>query len=262
MTLRPVLASTDLAVGRNRLVFALLDPSGAPIKASAARLTLSRPQESAAAPYSQTEAAFRPWPGGPGGVFSAWVEFPQAGTWLSEITPVDGKAQGDLGRLVFPVKERSASPALGAPAPRSQNRVAREGAALLEEVTSDPHPDPDLYTMTIAEALTTGKPLVVTFATPAFCTSATCGPQVDAVKELKNALGQRANFIHVEIYDNPKEMEGDISKARLSPIVQEWNLPSEPWTFIVDSQGRIAAKFEGFASSDELREALEQVLTP
>lgn len=46
----------------------------------------------------------------------------------------------------------------------------------LEELTTDYTPDPDLYQLTIAEALITGRPTVIVFATPAFCTSPTCGP--------------------------------------------------------------------------------------
>ncbi len=101
---------------------------------------------------------------------------------------------------------------------------------------------------------------MVTFATPAFCTSATCGPQVDVVKALKETYKGRVNFIHVEIYDNPQEMREDLQKARLSPVIDEWGLPSEPWTFLVDAEGRVAAKFEAFTSAEELEEALLKTL--
>ena len=259
LTLRPILASTDLAVGSNRMVFALLGPSSAPVKASAAEVVLSISDGDIAVPQGQVEAVFRPWPAGPGGVFTALMEFPRAGTWLAEITPRNGEAVGEQARLVFQVKEKSATPALGSPAPLSHNRAAGD-VSTLDELTTDPNPDRDLYAMSIAQALETGRPLVVTFATPAFCSSATCGPQVDLMKDLKAAFGDRASFIHVEIYANPKEMQGDPSKGMVSPTVDEWGLPSEPWTFVVDAQGRIAAKFEAFTSYEELEEALIEVL--
>ena len=101
---------------------------------------------------------------------------------------------------------------------------------------------------------------MVVFATPAYCQTATCGPQVDVVKGLKTENEGKVNFIHIEVYDNPLEIQGDLSRGRISPTFTEWNLPSEPWTFIVDEDGVLRAKFEGFATSEELEEALAAVL--
>ena len=259
LTLRPLVASTDLAVGKNRFAFALLGPTRATVRATAADLAISYAEGDTTVSQIRTEAVFRQWPAGPGGVFTAQVDFPRAGTWLAEITPVDGEAEGEVARLAFEVKEQSATPALGSPAPPSQTRTATD-VATLDELTTDSDPDPELYAMSIAQALEADLPLVITFATPVFCTSATCGPQVDVVKDLKGAFGDRASFIHVEIYANPKEMQGDISKRRVAPAVLEWGLLSDPWTFVVDAQGRVAAKFEAFTSYEELEEALKQVL--
>jgi hypothetical protein len=36
-----------------------------------------------------------------------------------------------------------------------------------------------------------------------------------------------------------------------------WGLPTEPYTFVVDSTGKITAKFEGIVSEDELRAAFD-----
>ena len=100
------------------------------------------------------------------------------------------------------VKSESATPALGTAAPRSQNRTARDVSDLVE-LTTDSDPDPELYAKTIAEALDEDIPLVVSFATPAYCKTATCGPQLDAIKQLKTSHSDRVNFLHVEVYDNP-----------------------------------------------------------
>ena len=40
-------------------------------------------------------------------------------------------------------------------------------------------------------------------------------------------------FIHVEIYENPADITGDISNASVVQAVKDWNLPSEPWVFLV-----------------------------
>lgn len=259
LTLRAVLASSDLAVGNNRVVFGLLDAASAPVRASAVDLRLGVVEDGRAAVRSTVQAAFQPWPTGPGGVFVAQVDFSQPGQWLAEFTPVDGEAAGEIARLFFEVLEHSITPALGEPAPATVNRTGGDVASL-EELTSDLHPDPELYAMTIAQAVASGKPTVIVFATPAFCVTATCGPQVDILKELKAAYPGRANYIHVEIYDNPQEMRSDPSRGRLAPAVNEWRLPTEPWTFILDSGGNVAAKFEGFVGYDELEPAFSQAL--
>ncbi len=259
LNLRPILGSSDLAVGKNRLVFALLDATSAPVQASSVKMSLGYVQDKVATPQGTVMAAFRPWPVGPGGVFVAEVDFSRPGQWLAELTPTDGDAAGELARLVIPVSEHSITPALGAPAPATVNRTGSD-AATLEKITSDLEPDPDLYAVTIAEAERSGKPTVVAFATPAFCTSRTCGPQVDVVKQLKNAYKGQGNFIHVELYANPQEMRTDLSKGMIAPAVEEWRLPSDPWTFVLDRQGKVAAKFEAFVSYEELETAFKQAL--
>ena len=60
------------------------------------------------------------------------------------------------------------------------------------------------------------------------------------------------NFLHVEVYDNPNEIQGNLNNALISQPILDWNLPSEPWTFLIDSNQIISSKFEGFISEDEL----------
>ena len=68
-----------------------------------------------------------------------------------------------------------------------------------------------------------------------------------------------ANFVHVDYYDNPHEIQGDLSEARISPIVLEWQLPSIEWTFVIDAHGIITARFEGFVNYDELDLSLRKL---
>ena len=55
-------------------------------------------------------------------------------------------------------------------------------------------------------------------------------------------------------------MNGDVSKGRLSPLLNTWGLITEPFTFLIDREGLIAAKFEGFVTGQELSRALRSVL--
>ncbi|MCE2403898.1 MAG: hypothetical protein J4F43_01940 [Dehalococcoidia bacterium] len=157
------------------------------------------------------------------------------------------------------VKEKSSTPAVGSPAPASVNKTGRD-VETLDHLTTAPVPDPDLYRMTIREALASGMPLVVSFATPGYCQTATCGPQVEVLSEVRDRYRGRANFIHVEVFDNPHEIQGDLGRARAVPSVDEWGLPTEPWTFVVDGGGAVSAKFEAFATAEEIEEGLAAVL--
>ncbi|MCY4529095.1 MAG: hypothetical protein OXD46_08740 [Chloroflexi bacterium] len=51
-----------------------------------------------------------------------------------------------------------------------------------------------------------------------------------------------------------------MASAPLAQAMIDWGLPTEPWTFVMDSEGKVAAKFEAFATKDELEAALDTVL--
>ena len=260
-TARISLASTDLAVGENRVVFALIRPGIGAVKDAQVEvqtffLSGTTPQEAVQA----ESATFQTWPGGTGGVYKADLSFDQPGDWGLgvEATLPDGESVNVGARIE--VKRTSSTPAIGSPAPRSESKTAA-AVASLADITTDPSPDPDLYRVTIADALGEMKPLLVAFATPAYCRTATCGPQMSVVKELKDKYADRMNFIHVDVYDNPTEIrEEGIGVARTASALAEWGLPSEPWTFIVDSDGLVHAKYEGFVNADELETAIAGLL--
>lgn len=110
----------------------------------------------------------------------------------------------------------------------------------------------DMHGQTIAQAVTSGKPSVIILGTPAYCSSRTCGPALDVAKALKQKYGDKASFVHVEIYEG----------LRPGPYVQavrDWNLPSAPWIFVVDREGKVSAKFEAMISAEELEPAIAQV---
>jgi hypothetical protein len=72
-------------------------------------------------------------------------------------------------------------------------------------------------------------------------------------------------FIHVEPYQletTDAGLQPVLSEAggfQAVPSVVEWGLLSEPYIFVVDDDGTLAAKFEGVAGADELREAFQAV---
>jgi len=97
------------------------------------------------------------------------------------------------------------------------------------------------------------EPVLIVFATPQLCQSRVCGPTVDIVEQVKAESGDRAAFIHMEVYN-----ENDPSKG-LRPQLRAFHLPTEPWAFIIDRNGRISARFEGAFGAEELSRALDRV---
>ena len=254
------MASTDLSVGDNRVVFGvIIQGQGAlrdeQVQVKTFLLTASGPE----GPKQTASATFQTWPGGAGGAYVANLSFDRPGEWGLGIEA--SRPEGSLIRasVKVKVKETSATPSIGSAAPRSRNKTA--AVSDLAELTTDTDPDPDLYRMTVSEALDEGVPLLVGFATPAYCQTATCGPQVDVLKQMKDRFSGRINVIHVEVYDNPPEIrDAGIEVGRLTPVIAEWGLPSEPWTFVVDGEGIVRAKYEGFVGADELRDAIDETL--
>ncbi len=255
--LNVVLATTDLAVGENRVAFAVLNADGGLVSQEDvyASFFLDGTEERFKA---ESAATFRQWPSGRG-LYTVQTRFDVPGSWRLDVdTEIDGQIA--RGSAEFQVGLVSASPALGAAAPASRNKTLQD-VERIEELTTDGMPDRELYSMTITEALEAGSPLVVTFATPAFCRTATCGPQLETLKEVKAQYPERVNFIHVEVFDNPLEVREDYTSARVVSAVEEWGLKTEPFTFVIDSAGIVSARFEGFVTAEELIEYIEKTLS-
>ena len=266
-----LMVSSDLAKGPNRLAFALVNRNNVPVNAPEAqvRLMYTPPGATEAEERGVVTATFLPWPpeGGNRGVFVADVGFDVAGEatqanpglWELRVSATAADGATVEAATAVRVAQQQATPAVGEPAPRSVTPVASD-VPDLAHITSAPEPDPAFYQLSVHEALDQGKPLVVLFSTPAFCVSATCGPQLDILARLKDRYGDRANFIHVEVFEDPHLIEGNRFSARQAPAVEEWGLPTEPWTFIVDGDGRVSHKFEQFTPEEVLEAALETVL--
>jgi hypothetical protein len=153
------------------------------------------------------------------------------------------------------VRRHTFSPALGSKAYPSRTPTLHSAGGNAQAITTRVPPDRALLKYSVAASLASHKPFVVVFATPKFCTSRTCGPVVDVVETVRREFAKSdIRFIHVEIYENNNPAAG------FNSWVREWRLPTEPWVFLVGSDGRIKAKFEGSVSVDELRGSVRRYL--
>ena len=258
----PILATTLLRTGTQRVSFLLTTPD-ALVKAPEVTVTTTFLGQEGAQGES-VRAGFRLWPYAIRGAYDTELTFPSPGPWRLDIAVDDAEVQG-TATLEVEVADAIVVPDNGAIPPASQTKtLASEGT--LKTLTTDYSPDLDLYLVSVEDAIGDARPDVVVFSSPAFCTTPTCGPQAETLSELQDAHPDAANFIHVEIYDNPHEIQGDLDKAEITEAVREWGFDriphwfNESWTYVLDSEGRIHEKFEGYVTLEELEETLQEVL--
>ncbi len=261
----PILATTVLNPGEQRVSFLLAGPR-AIIKAPTAQVTATflDGSENPGSTTQQAQAVFHGWPFGIRGAYTTRLNFDQPGHWQLEVSVDDGEFNGSAV-IDLEVLENAPIPAIGQRPPASVTKTLADVASV-EELTTDYRADEDLYRLTVAEAIDGTRPAVIVFASPTFCTSPTCGPQVDTVKELKADYQERVGFVHVEIYDNPQEIQGDLDRAEVVPAVAEWGftqLPhwtNESWVYVVNDEGLVVERFEGYVTRIELEETLRELL--
>jgi hypothetical protein len=253
--LTAVQASTELARGHNRFALGLIDARNQAVTSGIVRVEFFKlASNGTGEKRADATAAFRSVGGASKGVWVSSADFPDTGAWGAQVTLGQGAEPPKIARLNFDVRPKFSAPGYGEPAIRSASLTDRDVNGDVSHICSNTPPCA-LHSMSIAAALEAGqKPLVVLFATPALCTTATCAPELQIIQQLKSTYAERANFIHVEIYQYPFE------NLKTAKTVDEWQLPSDPWTFIVDKSGVVRDRFEGAAPIEELEPSLKALL--
>lgn len=244
--------------GEVRVSFLVVDAEGRLVATPAAKVWVAKGLD--AEPFLETTAKLERI-GVPGGdeanashIYVARFRLPEAGKYwmLAEPENTARKVQA-LGNVI--VQQEDPEPDVGDPAPRSMTPTIRSVNGDFSKLTTRTPPDETLLEYSVAESLDAKVPFVVTFATPKFCASRTCGPAVDVVEEVARRLqGSDVRFIHVEVYEDNDPAKG------FNRWLEEWKLDTEPWTFLVNGDGRIVDRFEGVVSVRELEDAVRREL--
>jgi hypothetical protein len=246
--------TSDYSPGDVRVSFLVVDNHGRVVSPPTARVWVAR--SLASRPFGRTVARLERV-GVPGisvdgdvnTLYVAHVRIPSPGKYYILARPNGPRRIGGIRDL--DVHTQSATPAIGARAYPSRTPTLASAGGDLAALTTRVPPDRALLRYSIADSLRAHEPFVVTFATPRYCSSRTCGPVVDVVDHVRRRFERdRIRFIHVEIYANNDPRNGR------NRWVKEWHLPSEPWTFVVGRDGRIKAKFDGSVSVRELEQAV------
>ena len=252
----PVIESTDLAVGVDRVVLRLVDRAEAPALPAKTTLTLRTFEPVPGGLRFKADSELTPIPLGGETFYVGAVVFDAIGQWALQVraqTPAGGLLLSP--RLPLDVAPVTRTPAVGALAPASHTLTA-PADGMLPEVTSAPNPDSALYEISVAEALASGQPFVLALTTVELCFgSGICQRAVDQVSR----LGAEENIL--AIHAEPLSKVGGEGDPVPSPsrVLTEWNLQNDPWIFVVGKNGRIAARFERLATDQELRSALATV---
>jgi hypothetical protein len=272
----PILAQSTpvLVPGRNRFGFALFDRSQRQIGDLEVALYVSRGlDESVRGAYparyepidvkpqfeSQTSAED---PDAAHAVYVAEIPFRSPGTYLvSAVALLDKKLVATSPAQVM-VSASSAAPRPGDKAISVHTPTVASAHGNVKSIDTRVPPD-DMHSVDLVDALKKHRPVVLLFATPALCQSRVCGPVTDVAQQVKSEFGDRADFIHNEIYRNNDPNKG------VRPQVARWGLCSkrgksftcnEPFLFTINKRGRVAAQLQGAFSVPELEDAVRRAL--
>lgn len=191
------------------------------------------------------------------------VTFPTVGFWQVIATGTMDDGTEFTADAAVQTLDAPTVPVVGDPALATDNAVIGDdvpNSALDSRASGDaPVPDPELHRVSIADALTAGRPALVVFSTPVYCVSRFCGPVTDMVEGLAADYADRADFIHVEIYR-------DFQAQELNPAVEDWLVGPdgdyrEPWVYLIGADGSIIGSWDTVATRDEI-EPLLRALPP
>lgn len=183
-------------------------------------------------------------------VYVSDLVFDEPGEWrmVALVREADGFAAVIMPSIV--VGANDSVPAPGDPAP-SVHTPTSDQVSDIQEIDTRVPPS-SMHEDDLADVL--GKqPVVLLFATPALCQSRVCGPVVDVAEQVKRDHSDDAAFIHMEIYND------NLANRGLRKQVEAYNLPTEPWLFVIGCDGRVDSRIEGAFSVAELTDAVDRV---
>jgi hypothetical protein len=191
-------------------------------------------------------------PGAAGVVYSTELNFPSDGEWrIAAILREEGELKSAVLAATV-VGEFKKVPKPRQKAPDMHTPTAQDVGGDMSKITTRVPPDTQ-NRVDYADAL--GKePIVLLFATPQFCQSRVCGSVVDVAEQAKHEYGDKAAFIHMEIYN-----ENDPGK-QVRPQVRAFRLPSEPWLFTIDRRGIIRDAVEGAFGLELMHQAVDKAI--
>ena len=256
-------AGTTFTVGENRFGFAVFTVDREQVAdANVAIYAAHGPTGKAEGPFPaqieslKTEPAFTAQttsgdPDAAQAVYLSELPLDQPGEWrLVALVERDGETSAvRIPSVVAKTAAQDKVPEPGEKAPVIHTPTVDDVGDVTEIDTRVP--PGSMHDVDFADAV--GKqPIVLLFATPALCQSRVCGPVVDVAEQVKRDRPDDAAYIHMEIWN-----DNDPNKGARSQVL-DYHLRTEPWLFVINSDGTVSTRIEGAFSVDELEQALDR----
>lgn len=249
--------------GKNRYAFGLFTVSREPVADGKVAIYVAEgPNGEAQGPYPAVSASLETKPafaaltttGDPDAathVYTTDVDMPADGEWRV-LAVVEGE-NGEYEWTRTPsavVGTGGAIPDVGDKAPKIHTPTVEDVGGDISSIETRQPPDTQ-HEQDFADVV--GKePIVLSFATPALCSSRVCGPVIDIAEEVKSQRPDDASFFHMEIFE--ENTPPDVTEQ-----VAAYKLRTEPWLFVIDENGKITERIEGAYGKAELEAAIDEV---
>lgn len=135
---------------------------------------------------------------------------------------------------------------VGSVAPSLSTKTLADVGGDFSLITTYRYPDERMYQYSLNEAMKTGKPIVLEFATPGHCT--VCDVQLQMLKGILAKYESEVLFLHMDQYRNPEAFVA-------------FRVMGDPWTFVIDGNQVVQFKRAGRLLYDELDATLRRVLS-
>lgn len=258
--LNVITVGTELIPQRSeRVAVALIDPvKEAPLQRATARAWVAR---------TRTEKALGPFPltfrsdGLPSDkvIYDTTITFPAPGAWLCLVeATAPGESTAVLGGAELQVGIRNAMPKIGDPCPVVPTPTTTDARGVDPICTRKP--PCSMHDTSLDVALKNGEPTVVVIATPAYCQSQLCGPEVDLLEEVKRGYAGTVNFIHIEVLKND-DADTVAAFSPLSPAAMAFKLEEEPVIYCVGTNGIIESRLLGPVDRTNIDDATRALLS-
>jgi hypothetical protein len=111
-------------------------------------------------------------------------------------------------------------------------------------------PDPcPFHDVTLTEAIDSGRPVAYYVGTPAFCSTGSCAPALEALIRAQERFADTFTFVHAEVFS-------DAAGTTIAPAVTAVGMTYEPALFITDATGTIVERLDAVWDQTELEERL------
>ena len=111
-----------------------------------------------------------------------------------------------------------------------------------------PGPCP-FHDVTLTEALAAGRPVAYYVGTPAFCSTGSCAPALEALIGAQERFADTFTFVHAEVFS-------DAAGTSIAPAVTAVGMTYEPALFITDATGMVVERLDAVWDQTELEERL------